>query len=60
MEKLYGFSAPDWRTKIPITQNTEMRRHFQQPVQQRQLKVPLGRYGSNYKKNIYARGAGNV
>ena len=59
MDKLFGFTAPDWRSKIPLTQNTEMRRHYQQPIEQQQLKVPYGRYGSNHKKNIFARGIGN-
>ncbi|KAK0050482.1 testis-expressed sequence 26 protein [Biomphalaria pfeifferi] len=47
-------TAPDWRDSVPYGMESNQRESYQQPFQQRELQVPVTRYGSNAQKNIPA------
>ena len=58
MSKLFKITAPDWKADVPFTLDSDIRLNFTKPVQQSELKNPVGRYTSNKDKYKICKGIG--
>ena len=58
VSKLFKITAPDWKSDVPFTLDSDIRLNFTKPVQQEELKNPVGRYTSNRDKHKIPKGIG--